>query len=781
MRNRNRPLPVVLALPAKGFDVFPITTCVLSPPMALSLEHKPVLTPLPPAPSPDFLSDVQCEVLWALLDGALASIASASSITDKSSQIAVPDADLDNALRTLAGALSEQAPPYTTIKKFLSYRPSEDPGFREDVIRTLSMSAQRQQLAQALGSLTTRVGSLLMTGYWTPIHLQPTSAREAIMKSWASSRIGTFRNLARVMTTLAQKADCMNNPYFDRLLGYTDVPKNWKAGLAYEYNFLQFSSNDEPQVLTTDVVVVGSGCGGGVCAKNLAEAGHDVLVVDKGYYFPPAHLPMTQAAGAQYLYDHGGVYRSEGAGGAALVAGGAWGGGGTVNWSVCLKLQDRTRAEWADAGLPFFKSEQFDESLDRVWEFVGASTDGIRHNHRNQVMLDGCQRLGWQVAVAPQNTAGQDHWCGQCHLGCGSAGKKGPAVSWLPAAGRAGAKFVEGFKVEKVLFEDDGVTANGVEGVWTSRGPKGEVHTPQSERVQRRVIIKAKKIIISAGSLWSPLLLMKSHIQNPQVGQNLHIHPCNFVTAVYQENTEPWEGPIISSYCAEFDNLDEKGYGVKLETTCMVPYTFIATQPWTSSLDAKLQLLKYPRMASFISLTRDRDAGHVFPDPITGGPRLDYVVSDYDRAHTLEGVIALAKICYVTGATEIQAFVDGLDTFVPDRAGAANTKDAAGDETSVPDPEFSDPAFAKWLQRLRRAGNAPPLATWSSAHQMGTCRMSSKEADGVVDEKGRVWGTKNLVVADASVFPGASGVNPMITVMTLADWISRGVVEDLAK
>jgi choline dehydrogenase-like flavoprotein len=57
--------------------------------------------------------------------------------------------------------------------------------------------------------------------------------------------------------------------------------------------------------------------------------------------------------------------------------------------------------------------------------------------------------------------------------------------------------------------------------------------------------------------------------------------------------------------------------------------------------------------------------------------------------------------------------------------------------------------------------------------------MSASRDEGVVDEKGRVWDTDNLYVADASVFPSASGVNPMITIMAIADWISRGVDADL--
>ena len=57
--------------------------------------------------------------------------------------------------------------------------------------------------------------------------------------------------------------------------------------------------------------------------------------------------------------------------------------------------------------------------------------------------------------------------------------------------------------------------------------------------------------------------------------------------------------------------------------------------------------------------------------------------------------------------------------------------------------------------------------------------MSSHSGAGVVDPKGKVWGTEGLYIADASVFPSASGVNPMVTVMAIADWIARGIAEEL--
>lgn len=342
--------------------------------------------------------------------------------------------------------------------------------------------------------------------------MQPTPVREAILKSWDKSRFATLKNLAKVITGLAMKGAVVTNEPFHRLSGYTNVPKNWTRVEGYPFDFIQPGAGNEPYVIETDVVVVGSGPGGGVSAKNLSEAGHRVLVVDKGYYFPPSQLPMPLDAGAHHLLDNSGAIFSED-GGVNILAGSNWGGGGTVNWSVCLRTQDYVRKEWVDAGLPMFGTKRYDQCLDRVWDFVGAGMDAIRHNHRNNAVLEGSRKLGWKAYPVAQNTANKEHYCGRCYMGCGSGEKRGPAVAWLPAAAEAGAQFMEGFQAEKIVFDKDGKTATGVEGQWLSRGPRGSVSAPQSERTKRRVQIKAKRVIVSGGSLRSPLLLEASGIE----------------------------------------------------------------------------------------------------------------------------------------------------------------------------------------------------------------------------------------------------------------------------
>ena len=321
------------------------------------------------------------------------------------------------------------------------------------------------------------------------------------------------RVVAKTITLLATCIETQCNELMLKLMQYPTRPLE-RPVPDLTFDFVQFASDPEPAVIEADVVIVGSGCGGAVAAKNLAEAGHKVVVVDKGYHFQPSQFPMSQSEGFHHLFESGGYFTTDNSS-MSLIAGSCWGGGGTVNWSVSMQTQDFVRKEWAEnRNLPFFTSDEYQKCLDRVCEFMGVSTEGIQHNFRNQVLLEGSRKLGLNAAAAPVNAGGREHNCGQCHLGCPSAGKRGPTVSWLAAARDAGAQFVEGLQVDKVLFDETGdKTATGIAGTWTSRDHDGGFAGSVESRVRREVVVKAKKVVISAGTSWSPLLLMNSGIE----------------------------------------------------------------------------------------------------------------------------------------------------------------------------------------------------------------------------------------------------------------------------
>ncbi|KAF3769946.1 long-chain fatty alcohol dehydrogenase [Cryphonectria parasitica EP155] len=752
---------------------------------------------LPMTPPAGFWSETQWDIFWAVMDSIIPAIVSKPCLTDGLSQLGISDAAYSSVMETARHTKLEKKDE-ASLQAFLQERLSTSPAVRETIIRITSRLPVKQQeaLGTFLSSLASSIGAFLMTGSCIPFHQQSTLIREAVIQGWHVSWLSGLRRASRALVRIAQIAWLMSSPMFRQVVGYPEVPLNWKPAPDFDFAFLQpgpgeaAGSPSAPSTITieTDIVIVGSGCGGAVCAKILAEAGHRVLVVDKGYYFPPSQLPMPGTAASRYLFDR--AVNSSVDTSISIIAGATWGGGGTVNWSVSLRTQDAVRKEWATdeegegGGLGFFAGPEYEACMDRVCERMGVSTEPVVQTHRGRVLLEGSRKLGWRADVCPQNTGGKEHSCGHCTMGCGSGEKQGPATCWLPDAARAGAEFMEGFDVEKILFEEgedvnnnNKRTATGVAGTWTARDEKGTVSGAVEERVTRKVMIKAKKVIVSCGALWTPMLLLRSGLTNPQIGRNLRLHPCYTAGGFFMEDTKPWEGAIITSYCSELEDLDGHGHGVKLETTNMTPYTCLSSLPFRTGLDFKRNALRYRHFDAFISATRDRDSGRVHPDPATGAIQVDYTASDFDRAHTLEGVLALCKIMYIMGAREIEPFVSGVEPFV--REDGNSTQEDEAEEEKKQAGGAVDPAFTAWLDKVRRLGSIRGNVGCASAHQMGSCRMSAREDGGVVDRHGKVWGVEGLYVADASVFPSASGVNPMVTVMAIADWIARAVDRDL--
>ncbi|PVH99665.1 long chain fatty alcohol oxidase [Periconia macrospinosa] len=726
----------------------------------------PKAASLPPLPVEDPLTSAQWEILLAIADTIVPAIEPFATANPKT-HLPVKDNDYSTALSTIK-SLTPGEHGESVARAYLNDSAVSNPLFREEFRRILSYYiplAPKRQLLLVLNILNTRAGSLLLTGYATPIGHQPIPVREAILRGWATARLPLLRQLFTSLSMLAKQTWIKTTPTLGPVLGVPRVPVGMLPGKGFDYEFLQFPPGTEPEVIETDVIVVGSGCGGGVSAKNLAEAGHRIIVTEKGYHWTPDHYPMSDQHGWNNLFMEGAFIQSDDSA-CTVIAGQVWGGGGTVNWSASLQTQGFVRREWAARGLPFFTSAEFQNSLDRICTRMGVSTDHIEQNKANQILLEGARQLGYAHKAVPQNTGGSRHNCGHCTLGCGAVEKQGPAVTFLPDAARAGAQFIEGFHAEKVLFESrkGQNVATGVQGMWTSRDQHGGI--VGSQRTRRRVIIKAKRVIVSAGTMQSPLLLLRSGLKNYHIGRNLHIHPVSILGAIHSQDINPWDGAILTSVVSEYENLDGNGHGVKLEATNMMPSSWLVWLNWKNGLDYKLNAARMKHMAGYISLARDRDTGRIYPDPHDGRVRVSYTVSDFDKKHITEGLIALAKIQYVQGATEIFTIIPGVPTFVRDPTASVSSG-------------INDAKFQAWLDQIRSTGFPSPGSIFVSAHQMGSNRMSAREGDGVVDPHGRVWGTKGLYVADASVFPSASGVNPMVTNMAISDWISRGVAEGL--
>ncbi|KAF4340746.1 long chain fatty alcohol oxidase [Fusarium beomiforme] len=701
---------------------------------------------LPRGPASEPLTEAQWQVLMAIMDTIIAPC---------------PESSMPSIQKN---AVSDSS----TVKAFLAETPSNMPLFQEILKRVLAgfPPDKLSEIGTICSLLRNRVGVIPLTGKFTLFCDLSIGDRTLVLHSWRTSSLATFRNLFKQLSIIGKHVYLRSSSLFNQVVGFSSTPPGWHPVESYPFEFMQFNDSAPKVELDTDVVIVGSGCGAGVVARTIAMAGYRVLVVDKGHHYETSSLPLDESSGYFHLFEQGGLVSSED-GSISTLAGSCFGGGGTVNWSACLQPQNTVRDEWADKkGLGFFKSPEFQAHLDSVCERMGVSNEPINHNHGNSVLLEGARRLGYSAKQVPQNTGHCEHQDGYCSLGCWMGKKQGPVNGWLPDAARCGATFITGLHVNKVLFQKRGgkEVACGVTGTWKPRDG--------TDNSTKSVTIKAKRVVISAGSLCSPVILKNSGLKNKHIGRNLHLHPTSFVSAVFEQETRPWEGGILTSVVSSFDDIDGNGHGVRLERPSMLPSTCLTWCNWTSGPDYKAHISKYRHMEAYIAITRDRDSGHITIDPVLGTPRLVYTPSKFDTSNNLKGILGLAKILYTQGALEIHPVLPGLEPFIRHEENLPN--DISGSSTAT------DVRFSQWLKKMESHGNKTPDTPYGSAHQMGTCRMSTKEADGVVDEFGKVWGYENLFVADASVFPSASGVNPMVTTMAICEHIGSAMVRDLA-
>ena len=304
------------------------------------------------------------------------------------------------------------------------------------------------------------------------------------------------------LLALARLVFTATNPHFIKMSGVPAVEDARTSSKSPQPDFMQFSAGSDPVELETDIVIVGSGCGAAVCARNLSKAGHRVLVLEKGYHYGADALPMSSGDAIFNLME-GAFTTGSDDGGISVLAASCFGGGATTSWNAASPLPDHVRQEWVkQRGLALFESQEFQECHEHIVSHLSAQQD-VKHNHGNQTLLDGAAKLGWTASTIAQATYQRE----SAKSSQNGIGQATPATGWFADAAKAGIQFVQGCKVEQVLFDSN--RAVGVRAMWTGRSQAGNLDSAGA----RQLIVKAKKVILSAGALWSPLILQASGLK----------------------------------------------------------------------------------------------------------------------------------------------------------------------------------------------------------------------------------------------------------------------------
>jgi choline dehydrogenase-like flavoprotein len=307
-------------------------------------------------------------------------------------------------------------------------------------------------------------------------------------------------------------------------------------------------------------------------------------------------------------------------------------------------------------------------------------------------------------------------------------------------------------EVRRVLFDEGTWKVRGVEvrmrpsvpGAAILSDPNG-LGLPAGELVT----IRARRVILSAGALGSPAILLRSKVPNDQIGRGAVMHASMPVMGKFEHTVDALSGTQASVFVDDF--LISRGYALESMSAEPLYGAIMAMGPAKYSFG---MITSYRNLGGFGVMLIDT------PSPNNrvrlngdGEPEVDYTLSDADKARFRRGVAEAVRIMFRAGAKQV---------YIP------TNEDILGDNTTgqlqplVLTGIGQADAVEKNLQFI------PNRSIVTSAHLQATNKLGASAMDSVVSKDFKVWGTEGLYVVDGSIFPTSIGANPMQSIYTFA-------------
>jgi choline dehydrogenase-like flavoprotein len=548
----------------------------------------------------------------------------------------------------------------------------------------------------------------------------PPTKRLEVMERWRGG--DAVRRLALRVLTTPLKVAHFDDPALYQRLGCVyrqpEVRGEGKPPYAAQRTHDGARSQGDLE-LECDVVVIGTGAGGAVVGKELAEAGCAVVFVEEGGAFERGDFNGRAFEMQQLLYRRQGATFSVGNVAIPIPLGQTVGGSTTVNSGTCYRAPERVLLEWRDhLGLSELGPEQMGPYFDRVEAILQVEEGSPRYLGGNaRVIARGCEALGLRRHHALRRNAPACDGKGVCVFGCPTDAKRSTNVSYVPLAQKAGAELFTRTKVTAISREAG--RASGVVAT-TAAG--------------HRVTVRARAVVVAGGSLLTPLLLQRNQLggASGQLGKNLSIHPAAGLLAEMNERIEGYNA-IPQGYAIEDfaeDGILFEGAATPVEMSMGM----------ISHLGARLTELaeSFDRVSSFGFMIEDTSRGAV--RHAWGQPLITYRLNDADVARIKRGVDLLAQVYFAAGARTVIAPIHGFE-------------------------ELRGPAE---LVALRAARLRAADLDLSAYHPLGTARIGRDPRHSVVDVDHQLHDTPGVYVVDGSAVPTSLGVNPQVTIMALA-------------
>jgi choline dehydrogenase-like flavoprotein len=495
-------------------------------------------------------------------------------------------------------------------------------------------------------------------------------------------------------------------------------------------------------LLEYDIVIVGSGAGGGTVAKELSSLcaqGLKIALLEWGGHFEKKdntreEVPMAE----KYYFDNGGFQTSSQD--MTLAFAKAVGGSTTVYTGTSITAPDHVIQKWA---VPSLTPEDLQPRFEKY------KTENNVHlypeneiNENNKLFVKGCETLGWQCEQFPVNTR-ECQGLAMCNLGCAVHAKQGTAVVQIPEAQKNGVEVISFCRVDHITDHD--VIA---EIIPPEHGLQPSSLAPGAYR------FRAKKIVLSAGVINTPTLLLRSFGKSlsPALGRYFTCQPALILVAQHPHPIHNTSGHPKSFYCDQFTESDR----FLLETCMYFPFTLSKNlMGFGEAMDDLIGHYQNLQMILVLAIDDAEEHNRVTIDK-QGKAVVHYKFSQKSIDAFVKAIRASTRIFFAGGAEKVHA--PAMDRFLIHQA----------EENQIDELIHS---------RHFQLGKV----SISAAHLMGGCRMGDNPQTSVTNPWGKVHGQDHLYVADASLFPAAVEVNPYLTIMALADRVAEGIKQEIKK
>ncbi|MFS2026877.1 GMC family oxidoreductase N-terminal domain-containing protein [Massilia sp. CT11-137] len=527
------------------------------------------------------------------------------------------------------------------------------------------------------------------------------------------------------------------------------IPDPIAAGLARGWKVIDGAREDKDRDLGADVVIVGSGAGGGVTAEILALSGLSVIVVEEGALKSSRDFTMREADAYPALYQESAARKTRDKG-INILQGRTVGGSTTVNWTSSFRTPPSTLAFWRQRfGLSTYGEAELApwfalmEARLHVADWPGAP------NENNDLLRRGAGKLGIPTGLIRRNVNGC--WnLGYCGMGCPTNAKQSMLVTTIPSALDHGATLVTRARAERLVCTGD--QADGLDCTLLDAGGL--------RATGRRLRLRARHYVLAGGAINTPALLLRSKVPDPsgKLGKRTFLHPTLVSAALFPQRVDGYAGAPQTVYSDHFLHTQaiDGPLGFKLEAPPLHPVLLATTMQGFGREHAEM-MRHFPHLQGMLALLRDgfhaESQGGTVGLNADGSPVLDYPLNDplWDGAR--RALLTMAEIQFAAGASGVQV--------AHERA----------------------PRYASWAEAKAGIAALPferHLTRVVSAHVMGGCGMADGDQHrGVTGPDGRYRGLANVSVHDGSLFPTSIGANPQLSIYGITARLASDLAHSL--